>query len=263
MVIASHSDAYSMWCDGCTATSGLESIAETGGTSTLRNEISAEQGEKIVLDQKTAPGLGTPVGFRDESSPDGSLCVDEDHPLVSAISMIAPSPDWFSGLYNLPLWKENSDGDDVWYNKFQAYVYAWDAGTEEGDSYSLGNAATSPKEGMLPFMAGNTADEVFVSENSSGDLHVLPVGIITFELQESTPECTSMSDASTFALVDTAQSFVVRIRRKGAPMLKIASCKGWVSKRPNKRCGKKTRDESGKPTGTRVRDLCPRTCMSK
>lgn len=216
MVFASHSDAYSMWCEDCIATDGVEFIAETGGTSTLINEISVEQRKNNVLDQKTASGSGIPVDFEEESSTNGRLCVDEDHSLVSAISMIAPSPDWISGLYNLRLFRENSNGDDMWYSKFKVNVYAWDAGTEEGNAYSGGNPATNPKEGMTPFMAGNM-DEVFVSENGA---QILPVGIITFEIGENTPECTP---------ADSTTMFVVRVRSEGAFTLRSTNCEEWVT----------------------------------
>ena len=90
IVYASHSGAYSMWCADCIASGGVELIAEQGGTSTLINELSAKQPTE-VLDQKVAPGSTNPVGLGDASSlMGGKLCVDGDHPLVSAISMIAP-----------------------------------------------------------------------------------------------------------------------------------------------------------------------------
>jgi len=260
MVYASHSDSYRMWCDGCFATDGVELIAETGATSILVNEISSEQDTNAVLDQQTAPGSGTPVRDGQEVSPSGGLCVDKEHPLISSISMIAPSPDWFSGLYNLRLWETNSSGENVWYEKFEAFVYAWDAGTEEGDSYSLGNSPTDPKEGMFPYVVGN--NEVFVSENSSdGNLQVLPVGILTFELQGQSQECNSLSMSSSVA--DTARRFIIRVRKRGMPKLRRAKCRKWAAKRPSNRCRKMTRHLNGTVTGIRVRELCPMTCMSK
>lgn len=164
VVFASHSDAYSMWGEGRVATDGVERIAEEGSTFTLDDELDALEGRKIVLDHEIAPASATPVRLGDESSLAGeTLCFDERHPLASAISMIAPSPDWFSGLYGLKMWERNADGDEVWYDRFEAYVYAWDAGTEEGDSFSLNNNPTDPKEGMFPFTAGTEENALFVS----------------------------------------------------------------------------------------------------
>lgn len=173
--------------------------------------------------------------------------------------LVSYSPDWVSGVYDLPLWKGN-----VWYSKFQAYVYAWDAGTEEGDSYSLANSATNPKEGMSPFMSGHSNDAVFVSENANGDLQIRPVGIVTFELKGSTTECTAMSSASNSASADTTNAFYVRIRVKGIVQLFRTSCDKLklVPKSKNKVCRKKARDVNGKPKKARVRDLCTATCES-
>jgi len=72
--------------------------------------------------------------------------------------------------------------------KIELNVYAWDAGTEEGSGYSLDNIETDPPEGISPFMAGETADAVFVSVGSGG-LQVMPVATLTFELQESSKKC--------------------------------------------------------------------------
>ena len=153
----------------------------------------------------------------------------------------------------------------MWYSKFQAYVYAWDAGTEEGDSYSFSNSATNPKQGMSPFMAGNSKNAVFVSEKNNGNLQVLPVGIITFELQGSTSECTAMSTVSNPAPADTTSVFYVRIRRRGGKKQLVGTnCDKLklVLKSKNNICRKKVRDVNGKLKTSRVRDLCPTTCES-
>lgn len=90
-VFATHSSDYVMWEDGGMASSGIEVIAETGGTGILQNEIRAQQDENFVLSYDTTSMIPDPFeGASVTTSPNG-LCVDEDHPLVSSISMIAPS----------------------------------------------------------------------------------------------------------------------------------------------------------------------------
>ena len=78
-----------MWEEGAMATQGIELIAETGSTSILRNELLAQQDENFILSYDTTPMI--PVAFDGASVSTGSLCADKDHPLVSSISMIAPS----------------------------------------------------------------------------------------------------------------------------------------------------------------------------
>ena len=46
-VVAAHSSDYVMWELGGIATSGVEIVAETGSTFTLRNELQALQGQSV------------------------------------------------------------------------------------------------------------------------------------------------------------------------------------------------------------------------
>jgi len=183
---ASHSSDYVMWENGGTATRGIENVAEIGSIGTLRNEVQEQQNMGNVLDDVVGSTIGTAFGgARSISNED--LCVDASHPYVSGLGMIAPSPDWFSGAYNVPLWDEETM---TWYRRVTVNVYAWDAGTEDGDDYRFNNPATSG--GVISaFMAGDTKNAVFVSEDGSGGLRVLRVGVLTFELQESSAKCAS------------------------------------------------------------------------
>lgn len=131
-------------------------------------------------------------------------------------------------------------------------MYAWDAGTEEGDTYSGDNLPTTPSwEEMRAFMAGNIEDEAFVSMDGRDNLQVLPVGAITFELQGDTSGCTILSKAS---MADMTESFDIRIRRQGG--FRTINCT-WAKTR--RRCQKMT-FENGSRTGIRVRHLCPESC---
>mmetsp|Transcript_27975 Transcript_27975/g.37183 ORF Transcript_27975/g.37183 Transcript_27975/m.37183 type:complete len:263 (-) Transcript_27975:845-1633(-) len=179
-VYASHSRNYEMWRDRRVASKGIENIAEEGVTKDLVSEINSEIKEETVLDQV----MGAWIRKATEgatSSPKEDLCVDKSHPFVSGIGMLAPSPDWFSGVYKLRLFDRETR---FWYQKIEVNVYAWDAGTEGGNDYSFKN---DPKnENISPFKAGSTEDAVFVSvDKDNNNLQVLPVGTLTFELQES------------------------------------------------------------------------------
>ena len=67
--------------------------------------------------------------------------VDRDFPLVTVVSMLAPSPDWFVGVAGLSLLE---DGD--WVDERVATLFAYDAGTDSGTTYTSPNADTSPPE---------------------------------------------------------------------------------------------------------------------
>ena len=53
--------------------------------------------------------------------------------------MIAPSPDWFVGVHDLPM-LENGN----WRDTITVPLYAYDAGTDSGVSYRSANSATTP-----------------------------------------------------------------------------------------------------------------------
>lgn len=173
-----------MWRDQAKASRGVELIAETGVLDELQSELAIEGS---VLDHIEAFGI--------EEAFDGAtsiskrhLCVDTDHPFVSGIGMIAPSPDWFSGVYNLPLWNRETQ---TWYKTVEVDVYPWDAGTEQGKDYNLSNPDTIPHGAISAFMPGDTEKRVFVSVGQAGlpFLQVKPVGVLRFELQESSKKC--------------------------------------------------------------------------
>ena len=54
--------------------------------------------------------------------------VNPEYPLVTLITMIAPSPDWFVGVAGLSL----LDGSGRWRKRVDVDLYPYDAGTEDG-----------------------------------------------------------------------------------------------------------------------------------
>ena len=133
---ATHNADYRMWQPGGIATNGLESLAETGGTGTLRSEITprigaGEAGAVVAVD-----GIGVSAG-----TSTGRLTATCDHPLVSLASMLAPSPDWFVGVHGSSM----LGGDGEWLDSVEVTLYVYDAGTEEGRRFSLSNPNTRPK----------------------------------------------------------------------------------------------------------------------
>ena len=123
------------------ASAGIESMAETGGTSTLRSEIQASTHVHAVIQQGVSFG-GTGTATFD-------LDVPDDHPLITLTSMIGPSPDWFVGINGLSL----LDGQGDWRATVQVNLYPYDAGTEDGDEFSLSNPATNPR-GVITSIRG-------------------------------------------------------------------------------------------------------------
>src|SRR5438128_6112303 len=63
-----------------------------------------------------------------------------DFPLVTLVSMIAPSPDWFVGVDSLSLL-----ADDQWVTNKVVTLYAMDAGTDSGITYESPDQVTMPR----------------------------------------------------------------------------------------------------------------------
>ena len=143
LIGAVHNGSVTFWSNGGTASAGIESMAELGGTSTLKSEINAAMPNALaVIEQSIASG-GTATATVD-------ITLTTDHPLVTLTSMVAPSPDWFVGVSGLSL---RNAADDGWQPSRTVDLFPWDAGTEDGTEFSLSNSATSP-QGTIASLRG-------------------------------------------------------------------------------------------------------------
>ncbi|XP_014217960.1 spondin-2-like [Copidosoma floridanum] len=68
--------------------------------------------------------------------------VDQQHHLVSLVSMIDPSPDWFIGVSGLELCLTNCS----WIENKELNLYPVDAGTDDGVTYEAEDAKTDPQD---------------------------------------------------------------------------------------------------------------------
>ena len=141
LIGAVHNDQVTFWSSGGTASAGIESMAEIGGTSTLKSEINASSHALSVIERS-----GT-IGETATATVD--ITVSTTHPLVTLVTMIAPSPDWFVGVTGLSL----RDSSNNWLASKTVDLFPYDAGTEEGTEFSLTNAATDP-QGTITSLKG-------------------------------------------------------------------------------------------------------------
>ncbi len=136
LIGGTHSDRVVFWEPGGMASPGIEAMAEQGSQSPLDAEIQA------AIGAGTAEGLISGGGVN--PSP-GTVTVEfqvgRDFPLVTLVSMIAPSPDWFVGVHGLSL-IENGD----WVSEATRPLLPYDAGTDSGTTYRSPDADTSPRE---------------------------------------------------------------------------------------------------------------------
>ena len=141
LIGAVHNDMVTFWESGGTATAGVENVAELGSTGTFKSEINANSNAISVI-QKSVSGGGT-------GSATFNVTVTNEHPLITLLSMIGPSPDWFVGVSGRSLLDMQGD----WESLLEVDLFPYDAGTEDGTEFSLSNSATSP-QGVITSIKG-------------------------------------------------------------------------------------------------------------
>ena len=135
LIGAVHDSDVTFWTPGGTATAGVEGVAEFGSTGIFKSEInSATTGTVRSIVQENGTGATGTNTFE--------ITFSRTHPLLTLLSMIGPSPDWFVGVSGLSM----LDGSDAWRSSRTVDLFPYDAGTEDGENFSLTNPDTNPKE---------------------------------------------------------------------------------------------------------------------
>ncbi len=139
LIGATHRAGAPFWMPGGLASPGMENMAETGSVSPLNDEVRAAV---------AAGSAGRLLRGGQLNRSPGSLSMEFDvtlaFPHVSLVTMVAPSPDWFLGVYDFPL-----VGADGWYQAVEKELSPWDAGTDSGETYASPDADTVPQQRIL------------------------------------------------------------------------------------------------------------------
>jgi hypothetical protein len=134
LIGATHQQEVRFWQEGSLASDGIESMAERGSKTPLDREI-----ERAISDG-TAETLLSGGGIdRSPGSVSLDFSISVQHPFVTLVSMVAPSPDWFVGASALSLLQ---DGD--WARELIVELHPYDAGTDSGTSYASRDRDTVP-----------------------------------------------------------------------------------------------------------------------
>ncbi len=122
LIGVTHNQRYVMFADGRTATSGLKLVAENGRPRIMKAELAEADRRKRIGAVVEADGLKvTPGRMHTE------FTATESHPLLSFVTMLAPSPDWFTGAGSVSLRQ-----DGRWRETVELPLWVWDAGTDSG-----------------------------------------------------------------------------------------------------------------------------------
>jgi hypothetical protein len=168
LIGATHNENVSFWSDEGVSSRGIEVMAEQGKKEELESEI------KLAKNSKTAEfllsGSGIPLEVNQVNF---EFDVNIEYPLVTLVSMVAPSPDWFVGVDSLPLYNDENE----WVDELVVNLKVYDAGTDNGNSFGAGNENTEPKESIRVLTSVNT-DFLNGVHKDNADLFI---GTMTFK----------------------------------------------------------------------------------
>ena len=156
IVLVSHQNQNDFFNSGRLASEGLEIMAETGGTQTLLNEV---EENSAILNSAVGRLINAPGSIQLE------ITVDQKHSMLSAVSMLAPSPDWFIAINSIDLFQEGQ-----WVQEVELPAAAYDAGTDSGSTFTAPDSETEPAQAV-----SRPRDDLFVeaaTENSFATIKI-------------------------------------------------------------------------------------------
>lgn len=155
-----HDGSVRFWRPGDVASAGIEQMAERGRTSPLDREVE----EAIAAGAAREVIRGGPLP-RSPGHVATTFSVSREHPLVTLVTMVAPSPDWFVGVRDLSLLD-----DDDWVDEITVALLAYDAGSDDGETFDSPDIEPSPHHPIARLTFGPFA-------GAPGDT---PLGTFTF-----------------------------------------------------------------------------------
>lgn len=140
LIGATHQPDFRLWEEASLASEGMEAMAERGSKTPLDREIdnaiSQGRAERLL----SGGGIAASPG-----SVSLEFTVSTEHPAVTLVSMIAPSPDWFVGVSAINMLRENA-----WVEEIVVELQPYDAGTDSGTTYGARDADTVPPAPISP-----------------------------------------------------------------------------------------------------------------
>lgn len=160
LIGTAHNANYHLFMDGQMPSPGIERLSEMGKHDPLDAEINAA----IAAGNALALTESDPLKDFSQTATT-EVSVDEAHPMVSLVAMIAPSPDWFAAVSDVNLMENGA-----WVATKTVDATAWDSGGDDGTTYLADDKDTDPKKptsiNKSPHFLKNGA--------------MMPVGRITF-----------------------------------------------------------------------------------
>jgi len=162
-VLISHSKDWRMWTGTETVTAGVEYMAEEGFPTILYNEFQNAGFETLHMI------VGDRMYNTTESQHLPPINVTYNHPWLSAMTKITPSPDWFVGFSDF---RSISYDTETYYNRFVIQSYVWDAGTDDGQNYLSFDRDLDPQVTCMRFCVPPDVGQGGVGTYDSNIVHV-------------------------------------------------------------------------------------------
>lgn len=151
LVGAVHSEQVVFWEPGQLASNGVEVVAESGAKTAFLEEIGAAVNDGRALSAIDEGGIADSPGERSIE-----FEVTADYPLITLLSMLAPSPDWIVGVHGLNLLQNGEFRDSV-----TVELELYDAGTDSGSGFLSANEDTQPRD-IINLVSSDPADTDFI-----------------------------------------------------------------------------------------------------
>jgi len=131
---ATHNGTYTMFRAGGIATPGLEMLSQKGMLSPFDQELAAAKDRGAVGTIFQYGAIWTVGG-----TASFNIRATDAFAMVSFANMVAPSPDWFTGVSAIAL---KRDGN--WIESETVTLYAWDSGTNDARTYKAEKIVVNP-----------------------------------------------------------------------------------------------------------------------
>ncbi len=170
LVGVTHNNQVTFLAMGAPASTGVQNVAELGNSTVFFQEVQQAITENTAYNELDFGDLDTASGMIQ-----GQFEAHPEFPLLTVISMIAPSPDWMIAANSIALQDENG----TWKEEIVMDLFPYDAGTDSGIDYTSEDQITSPVgvitslEGISPF-----------STQKMGTLTITLDGVLGVEEQE-------------------------------------------------------------------------------
>lgn len=168
LVGTTHNSTVKFWEIGQTASPGIKDVAEEGNNINIRLEIDSAinaNNAGIYLEGFFSPFAAI------SSATLTNVEVDINKPLLTLVSMIAPSPDWFIGVDSYSL----IDNEGDWKGEVPLVIdiFSYVAGTDAGTSYEADNIVNIP-----PLPISNIGTQYGFNGQKIGTLTITLKGIV-------------------------------------------------------------------------------------